>query len=414
MNEVRNNKDGEHIKFMEYLVTTQNVKTRELYEEVFREDSQSFVEYYYDCKAKENQIMVQTAKNQIVSMLHRNPYTLYVDGNYETIDYIVAVATKEEYRNQGRMGKLLRTVLRDMYEEGKSFTYLMPAAEKIYTPYQFTFVYDQYQKQITGELFHGEQKDNLVKELGSEQRWLDKVIPDEIYNLSLVEVSNDQQLDELIEYSNAYLKKEYRVYAYRDKRYYCTLIEELKVDQGNIVLLYQKNSIIGYCFVAFGSQWEVKELNCNKGYEEMFLTLLYQKLEFQTMRLSAVRYGDKVPTIMARITNLSSFLRYISAKRSLSIRIKIEDPILEDLNGIFRWDLEKESSRIEKLSILEEMFADNEPELILGIQELTAWLFGYKDILEIIEKKSPRISLETREKLRQVKTLSDLYINDAV
>ena len=41
------------------LEVTENGKTRPLYEEVFREDSQGFVDYYYKEKTKDNQIYVK-------------------------------------------------------------------------------------------------------------------------------------------------------------------------------------------------------------------------------------------------------------------------------------------------------------------------------------------------------------------
>ena len=76
-------------------------------------------------------------------MLHLNPYELMVNGSKKDVDYIVAVATREPYRKRGYMGKLLRKALRDMYVSGRSFTFLMPASEAIYTPFDFRTVDEQ-------------------------------------------------------------------------------------------------------------------------------------------------------------------------------------------------------------------------------------------------------------------------------
>ena len=110
---------------------------------MFSEDSKRFVDYYYTEKTKDNQIYVAEEDGGIQAMLHLNPYELNVNGMKKKANYIVAVATRESYRGRGFMKALLETALKDMYREGESFTYLMPAAEAIYTPYGFRTVYEQ-------------------------------------------------------------------------------------------------------------------------------------------------------------------------------------------------------------------------------------------------------------------------------
>ena len=57
------------------------------------------------------------------------------------MDYIVAVATKESRRGKGYMREVLTKALRDMNLEGRPFTFLMPAAEAIYRPFDFRFIW---------------------------------------------------------------------------------------------------------------------------------------------------------------------------------------------------------------------------------------------------------------------------------
>ena len=52
-------------------------------------------------------------------------------------DYLVAVATKVTFRHRGLMRALLTKALRDMEEQERPFTFLMPADEAIYTPFDF-------------------------------------------------------------------------------------------------------------------------------------------------------------------------------------------------------------------------------------------------------------------------------------
>ena len=120
-----------------YLKGEERIRSRALYDEVFVEDADAFSELYYQIKAQDNQILVAEDNGAIVSMLHRNPYTFRFRGTSIPAEYIVAVATKVTYRHQGLMRELLTKALRDMYADGRPFTFLMPADEAIYTPFDF-------------------------------------------------------------------------------------------------------------------------------------------------------------------------------------------------------------------------------------------------------------------------------------
>ncbi|SCG90757.1 Predicted acetyltransferase involved in intracellular survival and related acetyltransferases [uncultured Clostridium sp.] len=120
-----------------YLTDAERIRSRALYDEVFVEDADAFSELYYQIKAQDNQILVAEDNGAIVSMLHRNPYTFRFRGTSIPAEYIVAVATKVTYRHQGLMRELLTQALRDMYADGRPFTFLMPADEAIYTPFDF-------------------------------------------------------------------------------------------------------------------------------------------------------------------------------------------------------------------------------------------------------------------------------------
>ena len=118
-------------------------KTRELWEEVFPEDTKAFLDYYYYIKTRDNEIYVIEEDGEICSMLQLNPYMVRVEGKEFPSAYIIAVATRKEYRSRGYMGALLRASLKEMYNRGIPFTFLMPAAEAIYTPYDFRYIYSQ-------------------------------------------------------------------------------------------------------------------------------------------------------------------------------------------------------------------------------------------------------------------------------
>lgn len=96
-------------------------------------------------KTKENEIWVIEEDGEIQSMLQLNPYQLQVAEHPFLCRYIIAVATRAQYRSRGYMSSLLRKAMQEMYGKKEPFTFLMPAAEAIYTPYDFRFVYSQRQ-----------------------------------------------------------------------------------------------------------------------------------------------------------------------------------------------------------------------------------------------------------------------------
>lgn len=123
-----------------YLSTEEKERSRELYVKIFTEDTQRFVDCYYHYKVKDNQILVLEEDEQIVSMLHLNPYQMIVNGYEVKCNYIVAVATQENYRHRGYMRILLEQALKDMAKQGMPFTFLMPASESIYAPFDFVWI----------------------------------------------------------------------------------------------------------------------------------------------------------------------------------------------------------------------------------------------------------------------------------
>lgn len=122
------------------LTKEERQKTRSLYQTVFAEDSQKFVDFYYEYKIRDNQIYALWEDEQYVSMVHLNPYTMIVNGYEVSSNYIVAVATLKDYRHRGYMRLLLETALRQMAVNKMPFTFLMPASASIYTPFDFVWI----------------------------------------------------------------------------------------------------------------------------------------------------------------------------------------------------------------------------------------------------------------------------------
>ena len=113
-------------------------RTKALYREIFPEDTEAFLDFYY--KERPKRILAMEEDGQIIAMLHLNPFLLSFFGKEITASYIYAVATKKEKRRQGIMGELLRYAFQLLKEEGEVFCILIPVAESIYSPCGFRTV----------------------------------------------------------------------------------------------------------------------------------------------------------------------------------------------------------------------------------------------------------------------------------
>lgn len=367
-------------------------KTRRLYEEVFAEDSKQFVDYYYTEKVKDNVIYgifsdVEQKKcdtgsmeqETAIAMLHLNPYEIIIrtsEGkSTEQLHYIVAVATKEEYRHKGFMDKLLKHSLQDMQEAEEPFCYLMPANPKIYEPYQFSYVYDRMDYQKKEEVFAGE--------------------------IQIKEVHSEEDVLALLSLSQKILAEKYDCYASRNLVYYQRLQRELQAQNGNSYLLYQKGEQIGYYFYA--------------GEEDVIIEAevlpKYSLEDFFTMK--------KRPIIMARIVDLQKMGAYLffPEERTAELTLVIEDRILPQNNGTYLWRInEKKSQFIPQSRQPAGKDTANVPKKVseeipqTTIDRLTAFCFGYATVEECFEN----IAEEQKEILEKVQTLRKVFLNEIV
>ena len=197
-------------------------RTRDLWEEVFKEDTKEFLDYYYSVKTLENEIYVIEEDNKIVSMLHLNPYQMRIGNKIYQTHYIVAVATHERYRKRGYMAKLLNYTMQIMQDRGEPFTFLMPAAEAIYKPFGFEFVYEQKRGNVTGK---AHEKSGII-----------------------FAVAKEKDCQEIAGFANEFLK-DYDVVTWRDASYYETLLAEQESENGGILLAKEGEKIVGvFCF----------------------------------------------------------------------------------------------------------------------------------------------------------------------
>lgn len=316
-----------------YLKQEEKIKSRELWKEAFPEDSESFDDFYFTEKIKNNQILVREEDGEIVSMAHLNPYQLVVKDQIWQIDYLVGVATKADRRHRGYMRGILNRMLVDQYEKGQQFCFLMPADEKIYVPFDFTYIYDQPQWEVEEEL--------------------------EICQLQHSELPQIQQ------FLKEWLSERYEVYADRSHRYLECFLKEVDSEDGESQLLYHEDQLAGIKAVWGIGDREQRALIC----QEEFVR------ESQPPK----------PAIMARIVNLQEFVEVICLQEdckdhSVVLKIAVEDRLLEQNHGVYLWHLDKNGSFLEKTAQEIPDIIKEEECLIITIRDLTRWLFGYGTI----------------------------------
>lgn len=324
--------------------------TRFLYEEAFPEDSAAFVDYYYTEVTAENQIYVAEEDGGIRAMLHLNPYRLSLNGEPNKLDYIVAVATQKEYRKRGYMAALLKQALGDMYREGKPFTYLMPAKESIYLPYDFRTVCEQIIPWYTGK-----------PEINPEEEL------------------QPEQCETLARSAERYLAEHYQLYTLRDKKYYERIKQAYACDGGKIFVKVSDGRIIDcqYYYPPEKTSEEEDTEKCN-------------------------------PKIMVRIVDVKRMLMSMKLKTLMAACFTVTDPLIEGNNCCITVTGTEFSG-----TLLMDGLPRNS-EGTITVAALTELLFGVKTVEELCEEEGVQMTERLKGELKKIVSLKRIYLNEMV
>lgn len=375
-----------------YLNENEKNKSEILWKQAFPEDSESFDEYYFSQKIKGNRILAKEEDETIVSMAHLNPYLVQAGRRVWQSDYIVGVATDREKRHRGYMREILTRMMQDMYGEKMPFCFLMPADEKIYLPFDFTYIFNQP---------HWRLKEGCS-----------------IHAVPWKE--SGKTLEETAAFMEKWLSDRFDVYCRRDEAYVDLLLKELDSENGRLNLLFEDGRLVG-----LESWWGIEKqeqrlLYCENGYTE----------------------EEKAPTpaIMARIICMERFMEAICLKKDcvekdMTVILSVEDRFLPQNQGVFLWHLNHETSWLERMNTdsanTETMNTDSEnietvntdlentktantdsstikaeqipnnATLSMSISRLTSWLFGYS------KETGP-------EWMNKIQTLKGVFLDEVV
>ena len=285
----------------------ENDRTRSLYEAVFPEDGPQFTDYYYETRGAVNRIYVIEEEAAIVSMLHLNPVMTSCYGTLRTIPYIVAVATDPAYRHQGMMRTLLKHALNDCAENRVPFTFLMPASEAIYRPFGFRNAWPwRWEEDCAGGASGS--ADTIGSGAGGVSGDTDAAGFGAVYEKRAGECT-DEELSLLSGHVNRKLAEQFNIFVFRTPEYYKDLTREHEASGDRLTVRFEGGRPV--CAVS--------------------------------------SVTEEFPPMMARITDLVSFIRIIRPERGREMLLKVTDDIISSNNGIFRISLRREGSVCERL-----------------------------------------------------------------
>lgn len=312
----------------------ENQRARKLYEEIFDEDSPAFVDYYFRVKAAENEIfVVENEKQEILATLHLNPYKMMFCGERVKTNYIVAVATRADCRHQGMMRSLLQDSLQEMYRREETFTWLMPAAEAIYRPFGFRFIYEKNKMTVTAD---------VLRRAETDENWQihsDQEVSGDIF----CEEAKKEDLAELACFAEKQLSKLAEVYTVHDIAYFEQRMQEVGCEGGSLILIRKEKEICGY-FLALKKDREAWEIVVEDAVQKKaFPAVLHwfgaseEKCTFTAFPQIWEQYAqsENVPAIMGRIVHLECFVCCLKIKKEQEWKIRLTDSLIPENNGYF-------------------------------------------------------------------------------
>lgn len=378
----------EEILRMEELEGEECLRLRQLWEEVFWEDSRAFTDYYFEEKAVRNHAFALKIGQEYASMLYLSPYSVMLRTGERFVsqeaDYIVGVATRERYRHRGYMDRLLKEALSFARAKSLPFVFLIPADPRIYMPYQFTYIYDRKIYCLREEL-----RPLAIRPLAN--------------SLLANRLLAEEEFHALSDCASAFLGENYDVFIRRDSLYYQGMERELKVQDGGIWLRYGRDkSVEGYFFYTEedgkGEILEAVLPEGDKGYP------IYDS-------------GKREPAIMARIADVKSMLSLMRTEsEEISWSLLVQDPLLRENEGIWRCRMTPGEASVDKeeKGALREEDASPEYECRADIGQLTAWVFGYRKEEECFQFSDTADRDEVLCKLRRIRRLRRVFINEIV
>lgn len=348
-----------------YLTQDEKLRTKEMYQENFPEDSQAFVDYYYTYKTRDNQILVMEAEALEV-MIHLNPYRFQICGEQAEINYIVAVATQESVRRQGKMACVLSQALLDMAKEHQPFTFLIPANPRVYLSAGFVFVPTEQYPEYEGQLIP---RDRLAPADFREKaaRQTQSLRAAELTGRKPeLRKATEADIPAMVEFANGFLEEQYDIYPYRTDGYYRRMLEESACQNGGLALLEQGRELVGiFSYGQDEESAELQEILVLPEYQEQLFSLAQAFVGGDSFLPLAVTKMD----FMVRILDIRVLCLMLRSPEPFTLKVQVEDDVIPANRGSYEIRADERGSSIRVIS-------PEETHCAMDISQLTELLFG--------------------------------------
>jgi predicted acetyltransferase len=315
-----------------YLNEFEKMNIVPLYEETFQ-DEYEYCEFFYNMVVPTAEIMVDMdSSKEIQSMITLIPKKVNFGGRECDCYYLYGIATEKEVRGQGKMSGLINNLIKDLYDKGQNFTYLIPDSDpnrQFYRKFGFETVMDKFEK-----------KKEIIKK------------PSHSFLQRKAERSDAVRLSL---FANNYLKSKYGVFMTHSKEYFERIIEFVKAEKGYVEVILKDKIVLGYRVVVDDDVIEEVTDDKMKPYEMI---------------------GDiSKPYAMARVIDVKGLVEMVCSKDSGSVVIKLNDDIIPDNDGVFEWNFNLTKMLWER--------TNKEPDIEMSIGEFSQYIFGYRQVDEL-------------------------------
>lgn len=366
------------------------VSCHQMWQDIFG-DSDEYMDYYECFKWPVNQVFLLRRKDKLCAMLHLNPYRICQGKEEHRLHYIVGVSTREEMRGKGYMGMLIKETFRYLYGRDEAWTYLMPAAQAIYEPYQFCPVswIDPVEAYLCREDFQDQAaKVNLQEKYDADGKAVS------MEGVCSYEGCSREEKKELVEFSHRCLSRRFRVYAVHDEEYFQEISQEMKACGGELLVVKSGGAIIGYTEYMYDEEnqipVEIAETVFAEGKRELGYGMIKEYLLKHFVReklrvlftesaflpdglLAGEGPGRRKHTrkcqLMARILVFPKAARSFKRPEGWPEHIycQITDPFLEENNGVWELCFGEKDTAVRR--------TQEEPDTCMDIREFTALYF---------------------------------------
>lgn len=362
-------------------------------------DGESFVEYYFKDKYKRHNTIVVEDEGEVVSSLQLNQYKINLNNKIYNTSYVVGVSTLPQVRGRGYMKNIMKFMLKELYRKNQLVSILMPIDYRLYRKYGYEHCYDQIKYNIN------------IEDLSSYK------INGKLYK------ANRYNINELVDISKDFLK-DVNGNVERDDKFYQSLLEEIKSENGHIYI-HENDGSEGYIiYFLDGETMFVREIYYkNMDSLKSMLKFIYNhNTQCKKVKISAP-INDKIkfvldnprtcdikikPFMMGRIINLKAYLESLTIKSNIegSLNILVKDNYIENNNGVFKIQIKNNRLFVEKV---------NEKHTVsFNINTLTQLAFSYIDIDEAILLNDLKISKRDISLLNYIFKKRNNYINEYV